>query len=394
MGVSTSLAATATAVLLSSSGPSQPVTFIVNGTATEDYLNSVNVTFYANQQQLGTVPAQFFNNITNRPIADIIIPFTANLTTTFVAPGVLEIVAVSAYEYSVGATGSVNSTLPFLVQANTAVTLNFVTPNPATVQENVIIGASLAAMYAGTQNPLSGQTIGFYADGTLLGTGLTDASGLANIVTTFSQAQPYTITTEFLGSSDGVYLASASTQVTLQVNPSPVSSTPTATSAPPTTTMAATTRLLASTLPSTTLNPPSTTRTPVVTTAAPPTTTFSPPTTPGSTPVLKVFADPPAALFPGCGKRANLTATVSDATISGSITFDLVDPRLENVPSGKFSSRQLGVANLSGGTATLMTSLFPIFPPGDHIICATYTGPSTLNGGSTQITYPVSKLCL
>lgn len=44
--------------------------------------------------------------------------------------------------------------------------------------------------------------------------------------------------------------------------------------------------------------------------------------------------------------------------------------------------------------ATLMTSLFPVFPPGDHSIRATYTGPSTLKGGTAQVTYPVSKLCL
>lgn len=66
--------------------------------------------------------------------------------------------------------------------------------------------------------------------------------------------------------------------------------------------------------------------------------------------MLQVIADPPAARFPGCGKRANLTATVSDATVSGSISFYLVDPRLDDFLSGKSSSRQLGEATLSGGT--------------------------------------------
>ena len=41
---------------------------------------------------------------------------------------------------------------------------------------------------------------------------------------------------------------------------------------------------------------------------------------------------------------------MSDATISGSITFDLAGPRLKDVLSGKYSSRQRGVAALSGGT--------------------------------------------
>lgn len=44
------------------------------------------------------------------------------------------------------------------------------------VQGTVTIGASLVALYAGAQNALSGQTIAFYSGGTLLGTGLTDAS--------------------------------------------------------------------------------------------------------------------------------------------------------------------------------------------------------------------------
>ncbi|KAK9903266.1 hypothetical protein WJX75_001203 [Coccomyxa subellipsoidea] len=177
--------------------------------------------------------------------------------------------------------------------------------------------------------------------------------GNAFIVKTFSQAGPYTITAQFLGSPDGVYLSSTSGPVTLQVTPSPVSSTPTATSAPPTTTAAPPTTMVMSS-----------------------TTTPGSATTPDSVPVLKVFADPPAAQFPGCGKPTNLTATVSDATISGSITFDLAGPRLKDVLS-----------------ATLMTSLFPAFPPGEYSIRTTYTGPSTLNGGSTQVTYPVSKLC-
>lgn len=87
---------------------------------------------------------------------------------------------------------------------------------------------------------------------------------------------------------------------------------------------------------------------------------------------LQVTADPPAAEFPGCGKRTNLTATVPSATVSGSITFDLTNPRLEGLPIEQYATRQLGVATLFGGTGvhTLQCDMVYILQPlGFALIC-------------------------
>ncbi len=126
---------------------------------------SANVTFYANQQQLATVPAQvsalllrigdthlvfllsfmaatqtikmkgFHNNPRCRWWQVSGNDFTANLTTTVVAPAMVDIESESSSQDTLGAYPLISdNNLTLLVQANTAVVLNTLTPNPAVLQ--------------------------------------------------------------------------------------------------------------------------------------------------------------------------------------------------------------------------------------------------------------------